>query len=53
MVAVVAIIEDIMEDRHAKEIAQGLRAIASALGGVAFAIFMGAMYIQCAIGMHH
>jgi hypothetical protein len=42
-----------MEDRHAKEIAQGLKSIASALGGVAFAIFMGAMYIQCAISMHH
>lgn len=42
-----------MEDRHAKEIAQGLKSIASALQAVAFAIFMGAMYVQCAIGMHH
>ena len=53
VVVVIVIIEDKMEDRHAAQISAALKSVASAIGGLAFAVFMGAMYIQCAIMSHH
>ena len=53
VVVVIVIIEDIMEDRHAQQISAALKSIASAIGGLAFAIFMGSMYVYCGLMSHH
>lgn len=48
MVHVHIIIEDIMEDRHAREIANAIKSGAST---IAFAIWMGAMWTGCMMEM--
>lgn len=53
MVDVIVIIEDNMEDRHAQQISAALKSIASAIGGLAFAVFMGSMYVYCGLMAHH
>ena len=44
MVVVVAIIEDIMDDRHVREIANAIKSGASS---IATAIFFGFVYASC------
>lgn len=42
-----------MEDRHSAEIASALKAVAGAISGLGFAIFMGAVYIGCMMASMH
>ncbi len=42
-----------MEDRHAREISSGLKAVAGAISGLGFSIIFGLIYVGCMLASSH